>query len=59
MAMARATKIEDVYIAVMGYSGTGKSSFIATSSGMDVKVGHSLISCKFFFWPVTPMIELN
>ncbi|KAK0718982.1 P-loop containing nucleoside triphosphate hydrolase protein [Apiosordaria backusii] len=45
ITMAKQNTIEDVYIAVMGVTGAGKSSFIATSSGQPVKVGHDLVSC--------------
>lgn len=31
-----------VYIAVMGISGTGKSTFISLSTGQKVKIGHGL-----------------
>jgi predicted GTPase len=45
--MARdAQVIQDVYIAVMGVTGAGKSSFISTCSGKSVKIGHNLKSCK-------------
>jgi signal recognition particle receptor subunit beta len=46
--MARDSGIQDVYIAVMGITGAGKSTFIATSSEKSVKVGHDLRSCKLF-----------
>lgn len=36
---------EDIYIAVMGVTGAGKSKFISACSGRDVKVGTSLESC--------------
>ncbi|KAK3298657.1 P-loop containing nucleoside triphosphate hydrolase protein [Chaetomium fimeti] len=46
MAKGSANKdIKDVYIALMGVTGAGKSSFIATCSGQDVAVGHDLTSC--------------
>jgi len=38
--------VQDVYIAVMGMTGAGKSSFIATCSGKSVKIGHNLKSCR-------------
>jgi predicted GTPase len=41
-------RIYEVYIAVMGVTGAGKSSFISTVSGKKVKVGHALQSCKSF-----------
>ena len=37
--------IQDVYIAVMGVTGAGKSSFISTCTGKPVKIGHDLKSC--------------
>jgi signal recognition particle receptor subunit beta len=40
------TDIKDAYIAVMGVTGAGKSSFIATCSNQDVTIGHDLTSCK-------------
>jgi ABC-type lipoprotein export system ATPase subunit len=30
----------------MGVTGSGKSTFIKTASGMDAGVGHELFSCK-------------
>lgn len=36
-----------IFIAVMGVTGAGKSTFIKTASGLDdVLVGHELTSCK-------------
>ncbi|PPR03108.1 hypothetical protein CVT24_012413 [Panaeolus cyanescens] len=35
----------DIIIAVMGPTGAGKSTFIKTVSGYDVKIGHTLDSC--------------
>ena len=36
-----------IYIAVMGVTGAGKSTFIRTASGLDeVDVGHDLKSCR-------------
>ncbi|KAL3479241.1 hypothetical protein BJX99DRAFT_86652 [Aspergillus californicus] len=35
----------DVFIAVMGVTGSGKSSFISACSGRPVKIGHSLGAC--------------
>lgn len=32
----------------MGATGAGKSSFIASATGLPVKIGHSLQSCKYF-----------
>jgi GTPase SAR1 family protein len=34
-------------ILVMGASGVGKSSFVSKTSGLPVKIGHSLFSCKY------------
>jgi hypothetical protein len=36
----------DVYFAVMGITGSGKSTFVRDCSGVDVIVGHDLVSCK-------------
>ncbi|KEY73898.1 hypothetical protein S7711_06105 [Stachybotrys chartarum IBT 7711] len=36
---------ENVYIAVMGVTGSGKSSFIARCSGKPVRIGHGLNGC--------------
>ncbi|KIM49736.1 hypothetical protein M413DRAFT_115381 [Hebeloma cylindrosporum] len=38
-------KEEDVVIAVIGLTGSGKSTFINVATGLDVGVGHDLISC--------------
>jgi len=35
-----------IRIALMGVTGSGKSSFIQTASGLNVGVGHELHSCK-------------
>ena len=40
---------DDIYIAVMGVTGAGKSRFISACTGQDVKIGHSLESCKSDF----------
>jgi ABC-type transport system involved in cytochrome bd biosynthesis fused ATPase/permease subunit len=37
-------KAGDVVIAVMGTTGTGKSSFISLLSDDHIKIGHSLVS---------------
>lgn len=39
--------VKHVYIAVMGVTGAGKSSFIKLCTGKDVKIGHDLKSCKY------------
>lgn len=36
----------DVFIAVMGVTGSGKSSFVSMCSGKRVKIGHSLEACE-------------
>ncbi|KAF2499257.1 P-loop containing nucleoside triphosphate hydrolase protein [Lophium mytilinum] len=41
----RAPGLNDVFIAVMGVTGSGKSSFISICSGKAVKVGHALGAC--------------
>lgn len=39
-----------IFIAVMGVTGAGKSSFIKSASGIDeVVVGHDLTSCELLF----------
>ena len=40
------SKSRDIVIAVFGLTGTGKSSFISKLTGKEVKIGHSLQSCK-------------
>lgn len=41
------TEIKHVYIAVMGVTGSGKSSLISLCTGKYVKIGHDLNSCKY------------
>jgi GTPase SAR1 family protein len=41
------TAENEIFIAVMGAAGSGKSSFIKTVTGADVLVGHDLTSCEF------------
>jgi len=36
-----------VFIAVMGMTGSGKSTFIRTLTGQDVIIGHGLHACGF------------
>lgn len=43
---ARPPGPEDVWIAIMGMTGTGKSSLISTLVGYDVGIGHELQSSK-------------
>lgn len=43
---ARPPGPEDVWIAIMGMTGTGKSTLISTLVGYDVGVGHELQSSK-------------
>lgn len=38
-------KTKDIYIALMGVTGTGKSTFIARCTGQQAVVGDSLQSC--------------
>ncbi len=40
--------LEDVYVAVMGVTGAGKSTFIEKLTGKKINIGHSLFSCKYF-----------
>lgn len=35
----------DIYIAIMGVTGAGKSSLIAKLTKQHIKVGHDLVSC--------------
>lgn len=37
----------DIFVAVMGMTGSGKSTFISLCTGEDVAVGHDLQACKF------------
>ena len=39
---------QDVYVAVMGVTGAGKSTFIEKLTGEEVNVIHGLVSCKYF-----------
>ncbi|KAL4911156.1 P-loop containing nucleoside triphosphate hydrolase protein [Aspergillus multicolor] len=41
----REARPTDVFIAIMGVTGAGKSSFISCCSGGEVKVGHGLEAC--------------
>ncbi|KAK4040361.1 hypothetical protein C8A01DRAFT_46258 [Parachaetomium inaequale] len=45
MFKAKRQSPNDVFIAVMGVTGSGKSSFISLCSGKSVSIGHSLESC--------------
>lgn len=35
-----------IFIAVMGVTGAGKSTFVSQCTGQDVSIGHGLLSCK-------------
>ncbi len=37
---------EDIYVAVLGLTGVGKSTFIKIVTGQDVKIGHCLTSSE-------------
>lgn len=37
----------DVFIAVMGVTGAGKSTFISTLTDEEVEIGHDMESCEF------------
>lgn len=39
-------EVKDVYIAVMGVTGAGKSSLISMCTDKNVKIGHNLKSCE-------------
>jgi excinuclease UvrABC ATPase subunit len=41
-----APRPSDVFIAVMGVTGAGKSTFISLCSGREVKIGHNLQGCN-------------
>ena len=58
LAFAGASKAASnaVFIAVMGVTGAGKSTFVSQCTGRDVDVGHGLLSCKF---PENPANELT
>jgi ABC-type lipoprotein export system ATPase subunit len=48
---------DDVFIVVMGMTGSGKSTFISRCTGHDVVVGHGLHSCVYRdsrFSPLNP-----
>ena len=36
----------DIFVAVMGMTGAGKSTFISLCTGEEVVVGHDLQACK-------------
>ena len=55
----QAAPTEDVYIAVMGVTGTGKSSFISTCTGKVVNVGHGLESSESLFFDPTALCNSN
>ena len=39
-------KHSDVYVAVMGVTGSGKSTFISHCTEVPVEIGHAMESCK-------------
>ena len=43
------TKIQNIFMAVMGVTGSGKSSFIKLCSQTEVNVGHGLQACELPF----------
>jgi dephospho-CoA kinase len=43
---ANNNRVEDVYIAVTGITGAGKSEFIRFCTDREVVVGDGLVSCK-------------
>jgi ABC-type branched-subunit amino acid transport system ATPase component len=48
-ARQKVSQNADIVIAVMGVTGAGKSSFVATVTGQkDIRVGHDLYSGKSF-----------
>jgi predicted GTPase len=36
---------DDIYIAIMGVTGAGKSSLIARLTKQNINIGHNLLSC--------------
>ncbi|KAI0426026.1 hypothetical protein F5Y09DRAFT_334501 [Xylaria sp. FL1042] len=40
------SKIEDVFLAVLGVTGAGKSTFVSQCSGQEAEIGETLESCK-------------
>lgn len=42
----------DVFIALMGVTGSGKSTFISLCSQKSAKVGHDLTACGFKHFPL-------
>ena len=49
--------IEDVYLAVMGVTGAGKSSFIKLCTNKNVVIGHNLKSCLFPNRALPPVVN--
>lgn len=45
----RRRSVSDVYIAVIGEVGSGKSTFISLCTGQDVLTGHTLAKCKYSY----------
>lgn len=45
---ARKPEPDAIFILIMGMTGAGKSSFVASCTGRPVTVGHTLHSCKSF-----------
>ncbi len=41
-------RLEDVFIAIMGITEAGKSTFISNFVGDQVVIGHSMDSCRLF-----------
>jgi type IV secretory pathway VirB4 component len=41
-----APRPSDVFIAIMGVTGAGKSTFISLCSDREVKIGHNLQACN-------------
>lgn len=38
----------DIVIALMGMTGSGKSSIISLCTNQDIKIGHELVSCMYW-----------
>jgi putative ribosome biogenesis GTPase RsgA len=51
----RDSVLENIYIAVMGLTGVGKSTFISQLVGSKVAIGHELESCTCVPSPLIPL----
>ena len=37
---------DDIFIAIMGMTGSGKSTFISHCTDVEVQIGHDLVACE-------------